>query len=165
MIQIKVTSSGSKIFDQSKTAIAKLDELTQRELYNLARNLTSNIKKQILATNFSSPRGKLLNSVRWKKVGKRRRYDITMAYYGWYVNQGRKPGKKPIRAGASGFVPIRPIGSWANSLGLNPLAIAYSIGRKGTKGKFFLQKAFFTNKRLFKHNTQILLNKINKAFN
>jgi HK97 gp10 family phage protein len=80
------------------------------------------------------------------------RYTITPeAQYAIFAHDGRKPGKMP---------PIEAVESWANRRGANPYMVARAIGRKGTKGKKFMEIAFDNNKNKAEREGRIMLDRI-----
>lgn len=56
---------------------------------------------------------------------------IDMAYYGEFLDQGRKPGKAP---------PISSLNQWAAKRGLNAFAVQKNIEKFGTKAHPFIFK-------------------------
>lgn len=57
-----------------------------------------------------------------------------------FAHNGRKPGRMPP------FKEGTALARWANKHGIPPFLLARSIGRKGTKGYKFMDKAFKTVK-------------------
>lgn len=58
------------------------------------------------------------------------------AAYARYVERGRGPGRPP---------PVAAVEAWARSKGMNPYALARSIGRKGTKPHPFVAPSLAPN--------------------
>jgi hypothetical protein len=57
--------------------------------------------------------------------------------YGFYVHQGRRPGRMP---------PPRALEGWARRHGLNPYAVARSIARRGIPPNPFMARALARNR-------------------
>lgn len=79
------------------------------------------------------------------------------AKYAMYVHEGRRPGKMPP------FQPGSDLNTWATKRGMNPFLVARSIGRKGTKGNPFMDKAFKIVRPRAQRDAQILLGDIVRA--
>jgi len=58
------------------------------------------------------------------------------ARYGLWVEQGRRPGKRP---------PIRALEGWARRHGVNPFALAWHIARHGTRPQPFVTPSLTRN--------------------
>lgn len=56
--------------------------------------------------------------------------------YGLFAEKGRGAGTPP---------PVSAVRGWATRHGMNPYALARAIGRKGTKGKPYMEPAFRQN--------------------
>ena len=68
-----------------------------------------------------------------------------------FAHEGRRPGKMP---------PVSAVESWSKRKGLDPFMVARSIGRKGTKGKKFMDIAYRKQKPTFNRESKVLLNDI-----
>ena len=71
--------------------------------------------------------------------------------YAYFAHEGRRPGRMP---------PVDAVEGWAKRKGMNPFILARAIGRKGTKGKKFMDIAYKKQKPVFNREATLLLNDI-----
>lgn len=76
------------------------------------------------------------------------------AKYALFAHEGRRAGKMP---------PVSAVERWSQRKGLDPFLVARSIGRKGTKGKPFMDIAYKKQKPVFRAESRQLLNDIVRA--
>lgn len=122
-LQAGVAAAPATLAREVRTAIvagSKLIEGTQREL----------------APRFS---GELINSISTVVTGGGASITATIGprvKYAQWVERGRGPGRPP---------PVVAIEAWARAKGLNPYALARSIGRKGTRPHPFVAPSLTPN--------------------
>lgn len=75
--------------------------------------------------------------------------------YAYWVHEGRKPNRR-----MPPFGPGTDLNAWATRKGMNPFLVARSIGRKGTKGNPFMDKAYRSVKPRVEREAQIILGEI-----
>ena len=72
----------------------------------------------------------------------------------YYTENGRRPGKMPpYKEGTD-------LASWSRRVGANPFLVARAIGKKGTKGKKFMEKAYQEVKPIAERNGNQMLSEI-----
>jgi hypothetical protein len=120
---------------------------------DITREYATQVRRALISTD-SVVSSKTLNSVRDRKgYGSQTQFrgHVTMVKTWLFTQRGRGPGKMPIaktgvslKTGRATFQPLPEVASWFLARGVPREAwwpILRSIGRKGTKGKFFLGKA------------------------
>lgn len=122
-LQAGVAAGPATLAREVRTAIvagSKLVEGTQRQL----APQFSGALVQSIATTISGGGAALTAN-----IGPR-------AKYAQFVERGRGPGRPP---------PVAAVEAWARSKGINPYALAASIGRKGTKPHPFVAPSLAGN--------------------
>lgn len=145
MNNISVTIHGKRELERDMhQAGSKINRKTEKFLLNQAIHAERVAKKEVPVDTAQTQ-----NSIRIERNAGRLGYKVKAhAKYAWYVHEGRKPGKMP---------PIDAVESWAKRKGIDPFLVARAIGRKGTKGKKFMDIAYRERKNPFKLEANKLL--------
>lgn len=99
--------------------------------------------------------GQVQSSIRSEKQTGRLGYKVKAhAKHAKWAHDGRRPGKMP---------PVSAVEGWARRKGLNPFMVARAIGRKGSKGKPFVDISYKRQKPIFNREARFLLADITRS--
>lgn len=139
----------SKDMERIRRGFAESPQVIGRELNKYLLNTAIDMQRDS-AKEAPVDTGTLQSVIRLSRSNLRYRV-YPESDYAVYAHDGRKPGKQP---------PVEAVESWARRKGIDPFLVARAIGRKGTKGKPFLEIAFNKNKMKAEREGRATLNRI-----
>jgi len=132
-----------------KNVVKKLPERAGNMGWNIAQITAAAVRKEA-GSIFRHPRPYLISTIRPDVLEPKKRYAVKVEakneegkFYWYYVEHGRGPSTKRTKTGRPQPARLtQALEAWAIAEGKDPWAVAWAIGREGTRAKPFVEKGF-----------------------